>query len=125
MHTMPNDLIRKGEEALVKNRATVARVQGAIIPMARGLLAARRAYPDRRQFNEWLAASPYSQLADWMQTSLTDCVRALCKIGEYEDEAIYVMHEYGEINPMVIWKEIKRYRRDCRRPLPPLVRARR
>ena len=110
------ELIQIGEEALVKNQAAVARLQGKLIIIARGMLAARRKYPNQRDFAVWFTSSPYEELAlDWMQCSQSRCVRVLCDIADNEAEAIKVIRATGTADPDFIWQQMMKARRAARR----------
>jgi hypothetical protein len=66
-------LIRDGEAAV----AHYTKSRDEILPMARGLLAAKRKYPATQDFGTWLADSPYNQPGH------TDRA-ALINLGEHE-----------------------------------------
>jgi hypothetical protein len=94
-------LIREGEAAV--ERFKKSRKQ--ILPMARGLLAAKRKYPATREFGDWLRDSPYSTINDHDRA-------ALIKIGEHLDEREDVVVEFLKgtnlVSPQTIWVEIKK-----------------
>src|SRR5262249_53997216 len=98
----PDDqLISEGEAAV--ERFKKSREQ--ILPMARGLLAAKRKYPATREFGDWLRHSPYSAIGDHDRA-------ALIKIGEHLDEQEDVVVEFltrtNLVSPQRIWIELKK-----------------
>ena len=93
-----DDLIREGEAA-VDHFLDSARRQ--ILPMARGLLAAKRRYPATQDFGNWLQASPYRKLG---QTARA----ALIHIGEHEETASRFIHTTSLTSPETIWGAVKK-----------------
>ena len=92
--------IREGETAVewYHNSRDEARAQ--IMPMARGLCAAKRKYPATQEFGNWLQKSPYWKLGQ------TDRA-ALIKIGEHEETASQFIRTTSLISPETIWDAIK------------------
>lgn len=92
-------LIREGEAAAEQfNRS-----REQILPMARGLLAAKRKYRATRDFGNWLQRSSYSRIGKQDRA-------ALIKIGEQLDEHEEVVVEFLRatdlISPQTISAEI-------------------
>jgi len=60
----PDDerLIRDGEAAVEEYGRSNTRARDQIIPMARGLLAARRRHSANHDFGHWLEQSPYNDI---------------------------------------------------------------
>jgi hypothetical protein len=96
-----DDVIEQGEVAA--ERFNKSREQ--ILPMARGLAAAKRKYPATRKFNEWLEGSPYSRIGASDRA-------ALINIGEQLDEHEGVIIQFlagtNLVSPQTIWTEIKK-----------------
>jgi len=94
-------LIRKGEAAAER----FGRSREQILPMARGLSAAKRKYPAKREFGNWLKGSAYSRIGDHDRA-------ALLKIGEHLDEHEHVVVEFLTrthlVSPQLIWIELKK-----------------
>jgi hypothetical protein len=93
-------LIREGEEAVAAYNNDIKNARSRIIPMARGLLAARRRYPANRDFGEWLKVSPYGDVGD------TDRA-ALIQIGEHDEFAAKFVRTTNLISPQTIWNAIE------------------
>jgi hypothetical protein len=94
-------LISEGEAAAEQfNRS-----RDQILPMARGLAAAKRKYPATQEFGKWLHDSPYSMIGDHDRA-------ALIKIGEQLDEHEEVVVEFLArthlVAPQLIWIELKK-----------------
>jgi hypothetical protein len=94
-------LIIEGEAAAERFNRT----REQILPMARGLLAAKRKYPATQEFGKWLRNSPYSTIGDHDRA-------ALIKIGEQLDEHEKVVAEFlahtNLVAPQLIWIELKK-----------------
>jgi hypothetical protein len=94
-------LIKEGEEAAERfGRKT----REQILPMARGLAAAKRKYPATQDFNRWLDGSPYSTLGDHDRS-------ALINIGKHLDGHKDVIVEFITgtklSSPQLIWDAIR------------------
>jgi hypothetical protein len=87
-------LIRDGEAAAAEHGRFIKRGQDQIIPMARGLLAARRKYPTNQEFGSWFETSAYASVV----TNHT-MRAALIKIGEHEACAETVMRLTKSASP--------------------------
>jgi hypothetical protein len=93
---MRNDsLIRAGEEAVRRYMKS----KDQILPMARGLLAARRKFSADQAFGSWLRGSPYARLGQ------TDRA-ALIKIAEHEAIAAEFLKRTSLVSPELIWEAI-------------------
>jgi hypothetical protein len=94
-------LIREGEAAV--ERFKKSREQ--ILPMARGLAAAKRKYPATQEFGKWLHDSPYSMIGDHDRA-------ALIKIGEqldgHEEVVVEFLMRTHLVAPQLIWIELKK-----------------
>jgi hypothetical protein len=94
-------LISEGEAAVERFK----RSREQILPMARGLLAAKRKYPAKREFGAWLRGSPYWAIDDHDRA-------ALIKIGEQLDEHEEVVVEFLTrtrfVSPQLIWIDFKK-----------------
>jgi hypothetical protein len=78
IHNLDDErLIREGEAAVDGYNKDVASARARIMPMARGLLAARRKYPANRDFGDWLQTSSYRELG-------ADARAALIYIGQHD-----------------------------------------
>jgi hypothetical protein len=102
-------LLREGEAACREHQKHGALARWAILPMAKGLLAARRIYASHRAFNKWLSKSPYrdlnpadraaliklggypSELADFL--GRTDLVSPRNILNAMEDEKNLLLHD--------------------------------
>jgi hypothetical protein len=95
-------LIREGEVAAQAYVAEVKHTRTRIMPMAYGLLAARRKYPADQDFGTWLQASPYAEIP-------YNDRAALIKIGEREeiDQApSRFIRDTHLTSPRTIWETI-------------------
>jgi hypothetical protein len=96
------------DEALIKEGEAAAerfgRSRKQILPMARGLAAAKRKYPATQDFNRWLDGSPYSTLGDHDRS-------ALINIGKHLDGHKDVIVEFITgtklSSPQLIWDAIR------------------
>jgi len=73
-------LIREGEAAVEGYTKDLDSARRRIMPMARGLCAAKRKHPATQEFGNWLQGSPYQKLGH------TDRA-ALIQIAEHEEVA--------------------------------------
>jgi hypothetical protein len=93
-------LIREGEAAAER----FAKSRDQILPMARGLAAAKRKFPSTQAFGAWLKASPYSRIGGSDRA-------ALISIGEQLDEREEFVVEFLKgtdlISPQTIFAAIK------------------
>jgi len=99
-------LIREGEKAVSQYEKNVARhkrssgnARERIMPMAFGLLAARRKYIRNTEYGRWLASSPYNRL------DKTDRA-ALVRLAENEQRARAVLETSTSISPQLLWREV-------------------
>jgi hypothetical protein len=69
-------LFRAGEVAYQRYLKQIAEMRMAIYPMVRGLIAARRQYPDEAAFAAWLDQSAYARIDEADRA-------ALFKLTEY------------------------------------------
>jgi hypothetical protein len=92
-------LIREGEAAVDQYNKAQATARKQIMPMALGLLAARRQYPADRVFGDWLQTSSYRELEK-------DDRAALIKIGEHEAFAAKYIPTTNRTSPRTIWDAI-------------------
>ncbi|HZZ26115.1 MAG TPA: hypothetical protein VFE60_27770 [Roseiarcus sp.] len=90
--------IRDGETAAEEYVRSTSRARDQIIPMARGLLAAKRRYPATQEFGEWLSRSPSLTIGK------TDRA-ALINIAEYELTIARFLRKTTLISPELIWTE--------------------
>jgi hypothetical protein len=92
-------LIREGEAAVKRFKKS----RDQILPMARGLLAAKRKFSATRVFGAWLKGSPYSKIGDQDRA-------ALIQIGEQLDERDGVVVEFlratNLVSPHLIWTQL-------------------
>jgi len=92
--------IREGETAVERYHNSRDEARAQIMPMARGLLAAKRKYPATQEFGNWLDTSRYARLEK-------DDRAALIKIGEHEEFALKFIRTTSLISPETIWDAIK------------------
>jgi hypothetical protein len=92
-------LIRDGEAAVDLYNKDLKNARARIMPMARGLLAAKRKYPATQDFGDWLHTSSYREIGD------TDRA-ALIKIGEQDEFASKFVRTTNLISPRAIWDAI-------------------
>jgi hypothetical protein len=90
-------LINEGEAAVERFKKS----RDQILPMARGLLAAKRKHPATQAFNEWLRGSPYSRIDKQDRA-------ALINLGKHEDATARFLESTNLISPQTIWIEIKK-----------------
>jgi hypothetical protein len=76
-------------------------VRQRILPLARGLCAAKRKYPATQAFGAWLQGSPYLKIGK-------DTRAALIKIGEHEEIAGEFLLATAWDSPRAIWAAIER-----------------
>ena len=93
-------LIREGEAAVEGYTKDLDSARRRIMPMARGLCAAKRKHPATQEFGNWLQGSPYQKLGH------TDRA-ALIQIGEHEEVAGSFLLTTSLISPELIWDAIK------------------
>ena len=93
-------LIREGEAAVEGYILDLDSARRQILPMARGLCAARRLYPATQAFGDWLQGSPYQRIGQ------TDRA-ALIKIGAHEELASQFLRIIPLVSPRAIWDRIK------------------
>jgi hypothetical protein len=94
-------LIADGEAAV--ERYHKSREQ--ILPMARGLLAAKRKYPATQEFGEWLQNSPYSMFGKNDRSALISIGEQL---DEHEDFIVEFLARTELISPQTIMAEIRK-----------------
>src|SRR5262245_11327653 len=93
-------LIREGEAAVDAYNKDIRNARARIMPMARGLLAARRKYSADRDFGDWLQTSSYREIEK------TDRA-ALINIGEHDVFASKFLRYTRLISPETIWNAIR------------------
>jgi hypothetical protein len=93
-------LIREGEAAASAYNKNINTARARIMPMARGLLAAKRKYPATQDFGNWLQTSSYRDIEK-------DDRAALIKIGEHDDFAADFVRTTNLISPRTIWNAIE------------------
>ena len=92
-------LIREGEAAVDGYNKDLRTARARIMPMARGLLAAKRKYPATQEFGDWLHTSSYREIGD------TDRA-ALINIGKHEVFAEKFVRTTSLFSPGSIWDAI-------------------
>jgi hypothetical protein len=104
----PSISIRNDDQLINDGEAAVKQFKKSreqILPMARGLLAAKRKYPAKRNRGDWLRKSPYSTIGDHDRA-------ALIKIGEqldeHEDAVVEFLTRTNLVSPQLIWIELKK-----------------
>lgn len=93
-------LIREGEQAVDQYNRGLKNARASIMPMARGLCAAKHEYPATQDFGDWLHTSAYREIEK-------DDRAALIKIGEHEDFAAKYMRTTRLISPESIWDAMR------------------
>jgi hypothetical protein len=93
-------LIREGEAAVDLYNKDVKNARTRIMPMARGLVAAKRKYPATQDFGDWLLTSPYREIEK-------DERAALIKIGANDTFAEKFMRTTILVSPRTIWDAIE------------------
>jgi hypothetical protein len=96
-----DDLIRKGEAAAER----FSKSREAILPMARGLAAARRKYPANREFGDWLKRSAYSKIGEHDRSDLINIGKELDK---HEDVIVKFLNDTDLVSPQTIWAAIRK-----------------
>lgn len=93
-------LIREGEAAVEGYNKDLHTARSRIMPMARGLCAARRKYPADQDFGDWFKGSAYRELGHQDRA-------ALIKIGGREEFAAKFVRTTNLISPQTIWEAIQ------------------
>jgi hypothetical protein len=93
-------LIRDGETAVDQYNQSRDNARKQILPMALGLLAAKRKYPSTQDFGDWLQTSCYREIGQ------TDRA-ALIKIGEQANYSAKFIRTTSLISPELIWDAIQ------------------
>jgi hypothetical protein len=93
-------LIRDGEAAVDLYNKDLKNARARIMPMARGLLAAKRKYPATQDFGDWLHISSYREIEK-------DERAALIKIGEQGPFAEKFVRTTSLTSPERIWQAIQ------------------
>jgi len=88
--------IRDGEACVTRFERSLSDAREQIIPIARGLLAARRKYPSNEAFGEWFRGSPYHIFNPNDRA-------ALINIGEYEQQIGPFLKDTTLTAPQLIW----------------------
>jgi hypothetical protein len=94
-------LIHEGEAAVDLYNKDIKSARTRIMPMARGLLAARHEYPGNADFSDWLQTSSYREVG-------ADDRAALIKIGEHEHLAGEFIRTTSLTSPESIWDAIRK-----------------
>jgi len=92
--------IREGEEAATAWVRHADEARACIIPMARGLLAARRKYPADRDFGDWFGKSLYARCVNEHNRA------ALISLGEHEEASAAFIRTTCLISPRSIWEAL-------------------
>lgn len=95
-------LIREGEAAATEFDKHLRSARHQIIPMARGLLAARRKYPADIEFGRWFDASPYAEVV-----TNHSMRAALINIAEHEEIAAPFIRYTNLVSPVTIWQGVQ------------------
>jgi hypothetical protein len=93
-------LIREGEAAVDLYNKDLRNARARIMPMARGLLAAKRKYPATQDFGDWLQTSSYREIEKNDRA-------ALLNIGEHDDFAARYIRTTVLTSPQTIWAAIR------------------
>lgn len=93
-------LIREGEAAVDLYNKDLKNARARIMPMARGLLAAKRKYPATQDFGDWLQTSSYREVE-------RNDRAALIKIGENDEFAAKFVRTTSLISPELIWEAVR------------------
>jgi|GEM_PF-2665950 len=96
--------IDAGRQAMAEFNETVRafrKRKRLILIAARGLLAARRQYPNHRLFHRWLASSPYADLSGHDRA-------ALIQIGRHERQLRGFLATTGIAAPSLLWKTARK-----------------
>jgi hypothetical protein len=99
-----DDIIATGEHAVaayIEIRKQFRGRKRLIITAARGILQARRRYPDDRDFRRWLRASPFGALRRQDRN-------ALISIAKNEKRLAAFFAETGSGHPAAIWERGRR-----------------
>jgi hypothetical protein len=92
--------IRDGEQAVERYLNAEEDARREIMPMARGLLAARREYRANTAFGDWLRASTYSKIGK-------DDRACLIKLAENDAFAEKFIRTTRLVSPEIIWDAIR------------------
>jgi hypothetical protein len=92
--------IAEGEAAAEK----FGRSREQILPMARGLAAAKRKYPETQQFGDWLDGSAYSRLGKNDRAAVISIGEQL---DEHEATIVKFLASTDLISPQTIWSELR------------------
>jgi hypothetical protein len=116
--SVPDDTLDEGEsasrlldddrliadgEAAVKQLNKSTREQ--ILPMARGLAAAKRKYPATQNFKKWLRNSPYSVIGDHDRA---DLIKIGKQLDEHDDVVVEFLARTKLVSPQLICNELKK-----------------
>jgi hypothetical protein len=93
-------LIRDGEAAVDLYNKDLKNARARIMPMARGLFAARQKYPSDQDFSDWLHTSSYREI-EYNERA------ALIKIGKHDAFATKFVRTTNLISPRTIWEAIE------------------
>jgi hypothetical protein len=96
-----DQLIADGEAAVERFKKS----RDQILPMARGLAAAKRKYPATREFGAWLKGSPYSTIGEHDRGDLINIGKQLEK---REDVVVEFLARTKLVSPQLIWKELQK-----------------
>jgi hypothetical protein len=94
-----DELISEGEAAVVRYRQS----RDQILPMACGLVAAKRRFSETQAFGAWLAGSPYSSLCAQDRSALIRIGKAL---DRHEPEIVEFLARTHLVSPQTIWTAI-------------------
>ncbi len=74
--------------------------QRLVLTAARGLLAARRQFPNNRDFGRWIQRSPYARLSKNDRASLIS-------IGLHEKAVKPFLEMTGMASPTLLWRTVR------------------
>jgi hypothetical protein len=106
--TIDPAILDDNERLIIAGEAAVERFKKSreqILPMARGLLAAKRKYPATQEFGEWLQNSPYSMFGKNDRSALISIGEQL---DEHEDAVVEFLARTNLGSPQLIWIEFKK-----------------
>jgi hypothetical protein len=105
-------IVDDDERLIIEGEAAAERFNRSreqILPMAKGLLAAKRRYPATQKFNEWLRGSPYRRIGKQDRA-------ALINLAKNENATAKFLESTDLISPQTIWVAISK---ELRLPMNP------
>jgi hypothetical protein len=100
--------INSDDQLIIAGEAAVERFKESreqILPMARGLAAAKRKYPATQEFRDWLRGSPYLRIDKQDRAALINIGKQL---DEHESRVVELLKTTNLISPQSIWAEIRK-----------------